>query len=168
MTTQEVILTRLPTSPHCRTVSQYSLFVEICIYFVVEDYFYLIDQDDTVEDENLAGEDDEEDSESAPIRYMSDFTIYDLETFQAISIGELLQMEFSTKKYGASGLVKPWVVEDSDSDEDSASSHSASSEELSGSWQRVTLSRITEFNIHHWDGSCLDRSDSSHYMSYWL
>ncbi|KIM49346.1 hypothetical protein M413DRAFT_15448 [Hebeloma cylindrosporum] len=111
--------------------------------------------DDIKEDENLYvdGETppEEEDGMDIPVRLLSDFTIYNASTLQAVPVAELLQLSFSQDEFRASGLVKAWIddldIESDISDEDSGSGV-GESDPVEGI-ERVTLSEILEFSIHN-------------------
>lgn len=77
-----------------------------------------------------------------------------METFELISVAELLELQFSRATFGSSGMVKPWIDESDDS-----SIESDSSSNSSGDGDYVKLSKILELNIHDLsdDGRELDR-----------
>ena len=104
--------------------------------------------DDIEEDENLyvEGETPPEDDDGMdiPVRLLSDFTVYNASTMQAIPVAELLHLSFSQDDFRASGLVKAWVNDISD-DDLSGVGEGESGEGL----ERVTLSEILEFSIHN-------------------
>jgi len=85
-----------------------------------------------------------------PVRLLSDFTVYNPRTLQAIPVAELLHLSFSQDEFRASGLVKAWV---NDSDTPSDISDDDLSEVGEGDpgegVERVTLSEILEFSIHN-------------------
>lgn len=74
-----------------------------------------------------------------PVRLLDDFTIYDWDTLRLVPIADLLDLGPSTR-YGASGLVRPWIDDDTDDDSDSDSLSSPPA---------IKLTPIIELNVHH-------------------
>jgi len=112
--------------------------------------------DDVEEDEYLYVEGEsppeEDDGTDIPVRLLSDFTVYNADTFRVIPVAELLQLSFSEDDYQASGLVKAWA-DDSEipsdmSDNDVSDNGDGEGGPREGS-ERVTLSKILEFSIHN-------------------
>lgn len=100
----------------------------------------------TLEDSTATETDSSQDD--IPVRLLQDFMIYNMSTNEAVSVGELMTLKFVDKTFGASGLVKPWIdnidaEEDDDIDSDDNAIHSNLSE-------RVKLSELLEFDIHHY------------------
>lgn len=127
---------------------------------------YKVLNDELAEDDNLQiigetdpadlsdSESEDDDSRDLPVRLISDFTIYDMETFALVPVAELLQIQFGgSAVYGASGVVKSFVDNDDDGDEnDVIDEEDVESELLEGQdddQQLVKLSKVLEFNIHH-------------------
>ena len=113
--------------------------------------------DEIIEDEDLfvAGETPVgENEDDIPVRVLQDFSIYDMETSELVSVADLLELQFSRSTFGSSGLVKPWIDE---SDESSNESDTSSNSSEDGDY--VKLSKILELNIHDLsdDGKELDR-----------
>ncbi|KAF8163400.1 S-adenosyl-L-methionine-dependent methyltransferase [Crassisporium funariophilum] len=110
--------------------------------------------DEVVEDEHLfvSGETPvDEEGEEVPVRLLYDFTIYDIDTLELVSAAELLRLEFSTRNFSASGLVKPWVESDDTSDDEDrldSESDNHNNPFSSTGRDRVKLSKILEFNTH--------------------
>ncbi|PPR01483.1 hypothetical protein CVT26_015106 [Gymnopilus dilepis] len=114
---------------------------------------YYTPGDEVAEDAQLriAGETApvEEDSDcTIPIRLLSDYTIYNLETRRLVAVDELLQLDYCKEQYAASGLVRPWFgdgdsLDDGQSDDDDRRSSASVSED-----DRITLTRLLEFSIH--------------------
>ena len=97
----------------------------------------------------------DEDEGDIPVRILQDFTIYKMETFELVSVAELLNLQFSRSTFGSSGMIKPWIDESDDSSNESDTS--SNSPEDDGDY--VRLSKILELNIHDFsdDGKELDR-----------
>ena len=123
-----------------------------------------ISADDIDEDETLYVEGEtpsEDDGTDIPVRVLSNFTVYNASTLQAIPVAELLHLSFSKDEFRASGFVKAWV-DDSDipSDilDDDSGSGVGEGAPVEGV-ERVTLSEILEFSIHNKseDADGLDR-----------
>lgn len=97
----------------------------------------------------------DEDEGDIPVRFLQDFTIYKMETFELVSVAELLNLQFSRSTFGSSGMIKPWIDESDDSSNESDTS--SNSPEDDGDY--VRLSKILELNIHDFsdDGKELDR-----------
>ena len=108
------------------------------------------DEDLFVAGETLVGENEDD----IPVRVLQDFSIYDMETSELVSVADLLELQFSRSTFGSSGLVKPWIDE---SDESSNESDTSSNSSEDGDY--VKLSKILELNIHDLsdDGKELDR-----------
>lgn len=96
----------------------------------------------------------DDDPNDIPVRVLSDFSIYDSEVQQLIKTEQLLALiesENSTPPdchYRASGSVQPFVDDDDDDDDDDETGED-SFEQDTEEIQRVALSPIIEFNIHH-------------------
>lgn len=113
--------------------------------------------DEVTEDEDLfvVGETPvNEDEGDIPVRILQDFSIYDMETSELVSVAELLELQFSRSTFGSSGTVKPWIDESDDSSNEGDTSSNSSED---GDY--VKLSKILELNIHDLsdDGKELDR-----------
>ena len=126
--------------------------------------FYEADEIELVEDEDLQfnGETEireqalHDDPDDIPVRVLSDFSVYDSETQQLIKTEQLLALIESDVlpppncHYRASGSVQPFVDnDDEDEDEDENENEEDSLEQETEEIQRVALSLILEFNIHH-------------------
>ena len=114
--------------------------------------------DEFIEDKDLfvLGETPvDEDEGDIPVRILQDFSIYNMETFELVSVVELLNLQFSRSTFGSSGMVKPWINEFDDSSNESDTS--SNSPEDDGDY--IRLSKILELNIHDFsdDGKELDR-----------
>ena len=116
--------------------------------------------DEYIEDENLQiiGETDPEelsedsiidDKSDVPVRLLSDFTIYDSQTREVLPVGVLTQLKYSSSSYGASGLVKAWTEDGEDEEEVEVFEVDEVDEQLDQIGQRVQLSEILEFDVHH-------------------
>jgi hypothetical protein len=82
-----------------------------------------------------------------PVRLLNDFVIYNLVTLEVVPVAELTQIQYSTTAaYGASGIAEAWVDEDDDQGDD-IDPEEVGEEPLMR--QRVKLSKIVEFNVHH-------------------
>ena len=95
-----------------------------------------------------------------PIRQITDFTIYDLDTMMLIPFKdvELISPEDKVDgpRFGASGIVKPWTPADDEAFEDE---RDVLDDDLSsGEGQWVKLSRIIDTSVHHYDSDkgCFD------------
>lgn len=114
-------------------------------------------EDDVNENEDLVirgeSQGDDDDDEDLPVRVLDDFVVYTSEASEAVSIAELLQLEYSSQTYLASGLVRPWIDPEDDSEDsedsgdegDTVDHRKASSSE---DRDRVSLSKILELNLH--------------------
>ncbi|KZP21168.1 S-adenosyl-L-methionine-dependent methyltransferase [Athelia psychrophila] len=95
--------------------------------------------------------DDEEDT--IPVRELTDFVIYDLESRDLVPVGELLGLGYYGKSYGASGIVKPHKYREDDYDEDDEDDVLDGEEEVDDSLldydQYVELSKVERFDVHH-------------------
>ena len=104
---------------------------------------------------DLSTDSEEGGTSDVPVRLLTDFTIYNLETRQLVPVAELLQMQYGgSTVYTASGTVKPYVDDDDDDDEDE--NEDVNEEEVEDSVlqygndvQVVRLSKIVEFDIHN-------------------
>ncbi|CAA7271617.1 unnamed protein product [Cyclocybe aegerita] len=119
------------------------------------DFVYRIDNDDCAEDGDfiVPGETprtDDDDENEIPVRLLNDFTVYNAETLKAVPIAELIGMHLGRDiTYGASGLVKPWIVpDDFESEDEDDQSDKQDSESSAADEDRITLSKILEFSIH--------------------
>jgi DNA (cytosine-5)-methyltransferase 1 len=83
------------------------------------------------------------DTEEIPVRLLDNFTIYDWDTLRLVPLTHLHDLQPGTR-YGASGLVRPWI---DDSDEDD------SDEDDSATPVVMKLSSILELNVHHFSAS---------------
>ena len=121
-------------------------------------------KDEIIEDDDLQiiGETDpadlstdSEDQESSdfPVRSLTDFTVYNMETHQLVPVAELLQIQYGGSTiYSASGTVKPYVEDDEDEDENEVFDEEEIEDSLredEKDIQVVKLSKIIEFDIHH-------------------
>jgi DNA (cytosine-5)-methyltransferase 1 len=137
------------------------LFPGVSIYEVMDDE--LLEDDDLVIpgetslDDSAATESDSS-QEDVPVRLLQDFTIYDMSTNEAVPVGELMYLKYVDKVFGASGLAKPWVENDVDEgdESDTDSDDNAVGSNFS---ERVKLSKLLEFDIHHYSevSKSLDR-----------
>ncbi|KAG2029571.1 S-adenosyl-L-methionine-dependent methyltransferase, partial [Suillus americanus] len=84
---------------------------------------------------------DSDDSESVPVRILTDFAIYEWPTQRLVPVGELINVNHAVdgKIYRASGDVKPHIDEDEDCDSDSDDEHGL---------QRICLTQIHAFSLH--------------------
>jgi DNA (cytosine-5)-methyltransferase 1 len=98
------------------------------------------------------------DGEAAvPVRLLTDFSIYGMNSLELVPIAELLQLQYETGKvYGASGSVKAWSDE-SDDQEDEPDIVEDDNSVVQPEDQRVKLSSILEVNIHDVSKQRLDR-----------
>lgn len=126
---------------------------------------YQLLNDELVEDDNLqiigetdptdlSSDNDDEETSGIPVRLLTDFSLYNLETRQLVPVAELLQIQYGgSTVYAASGTVKPYV-EDDDDDEDENEVVDEDEDEDSllqdgDDVQVVRLSTIVEFDIHN-------------------
>jgi DNA (cytosine-5)-methyltransferase 1 len=107
--------------------------------------------DNSTATESDSGQDD------LPVRSLQDFTIYNMSTNEAVPVGELMSLKYVDKSFGASGLVNPWI--DNDIDEDGDSVDSDDGVVCSIFSERVKLSKVLEFDVHHYSevSKSLDR-----------
>lgn len=111
--------------------------------------YYEPESDELVEDEEFLLKDEthpeDDDDSDVPVRLLENFTVYDSATMEVIHLAQLLMLEYSNAKYGASGLVKPWVDPDSEVDEvdEDVDSRAEDCEE------QLCLSNILEFCVHN-------------------
>ena len=118
-----------------------------------ETYQYEVEEDEIEEDgtvyvlgETPAGDD----VDDIPVRLLTDFTIYDLSTREIVSLGELQQLGFTKRQYGASGKIKPWFIHDggdiSDEDDDEFEDLADGEDVLPA--DQTKLTKIIEFNVY--------------------
>ncbi|KAF9535246.1 S-adenosyl-L-methionine-dependent methyltransferase [Crepidotus variabilis] len=124
---------------------------------IPEPFVYSTVIDDVIEDEfaEVEGEtppDDAEDEDDIPIRQLDDFTLYNLETFEAVPLAQLMEIGISPTKFGASGLVNVWIEND-DEDEFSDDEESEDMDRdiarvvpEKGEPERFTLSELKELS----------------------
>jgi DNA (cytosine-5)-methyltransferase 1 len=126
---------------------------------------YDVADDELIEDENLQviGETDPDDwsdnsdsdtDSEVPVRLLKDFVIYDFVTNEVVPIATLAQICYSeATNYGCSATVGVWIDhDDDDNDDDEDENEAIRAEEIEEDdlpVQRVKLSRIIEFNVHH-------------------
>jgi hypothetical protein len=108
-----------------------------------DDKFYTVADDEVIENAGLlpgetAPDPDNFDAEDIPVRLLDAFTIYDWDTLRFVPISDLLDLG-PGRHYGASGLVRPWANDGTDtaSDEDDVIPLA------------TKLSPIIELNVHH-------------------
>lgn len=117
-----------------------------------ETYHYEVEEDEIEEDGTIyiLGETPaENDVDDVPVRLLTDFTIYDLSTHEVVPLGELQQLEFTNRQYGASGKIKPWFIhDDSDAsgDDDDEVVDLADGEDALPADQ-TKLTKIIDFNV---------------------
>ncbi|TFK54606.1 S-adenosyl-L-methionine-dependent methyltransferase [Heliocybe sulcata] len=104
-------------------------------------------------DLQLIGEvtpDSQEDFPDIPVRLLSEFCIYEADSGQLVHIERLLLLNKQTccTRYGASGIVQPYIEDGFDDDEDSA--------ELELEEQHLKLSDIIDFNVYDVKHGILD------------
>ncbi|TFY70272.1 hypothetical protein EVG20_g2746 [Dentipellis fragilis] len=126
---------------------------------------YDVADDELVEDDHLhiMGEtecapedlDDDGTDDDVPVRLLSDFSIYKMESLELVHIAELLSLGSSVPDlYGASGIVRPWVEDNEDDEEDDGEDNTedddlADEDGIAGqAVDHIKLSAILEFNIH--------------------
>lgn len=114
--------------------------------------FYTISDDEVFENvDPLPGETppdpDNSSTDDIPVRLLDSFAIYDWDSLRLVPISDMLQMD-SGCCYGASGLVRPWVDDDMDPDDDDESDDARSYMP-----QMTKLSPILELNVHHFSPS---------------
>jgi hypothetical protein len=137
------------------------LFLGVLIYEVMDDEL-LEDDDLVIPGETLLDDSSSTESDSSrgdvPVRLLQDFTIYDMSTNEAVPVGELMYLKYLDKVFGASGLAKPWVENDVD-DVDEGDTDSDDNAVGSNLSERVKLSKLLEFDIHHYSevSKSLDR-----------
>jgi len=122
---------------------------------------YDVADDELIEDGNLQiigetdpnelSEDGDSDTQSeVPVRLFKDFVIYDLATNEVVPVAALTQVLYdSSNCYGASGTVEAWRDDDNGDEDDDGVDDLEDLEEEESYTQRVKLSRIMEFNVHH-------------------
>lgn len=97
-------------------------------------------------------DDDEREAGDIPVRLLDDFLIYDVESLEAVPLAILMELQYSPRKFSASGLVKPWIEQDSDDEEDdeedSDTEDCKSKIQLQPVWERLNLNLIIEFSIY--------------------
>jgi DNA (cytosine-5)-methyltransferase 1 len=105
---------------------------------------------------------DGDDEAAVPVRLLTDFSIYGMNSLELVPIAELLQLQYETGKvYGASGSVKAWSDESDDQEDEPDVVEDDNSDVLQPEDQRVKLSSILEVNIHDVSKQNLDRLLSS-------
>ncbi len=120
---------------------------------VTDKAFYRISDDEVLENADLFSGETPPDSntDDIPVRRLDDFVIYDWDSLCLVPISVLLHLDSdcsdSGRRYGASGLVQPWI-DDSDSDSDDDGEGATA--------QRIGLSPILELNVHNFSDGILD------------
>jgi DNA (cytosine-5)-methyltransferase 1 len=117
-----------------------------------ETYQYEVEEDEIEEDGTVyvLGETPAGDGvDDIPVRLLTDFTIYDLSTREVVSVGELQQLGFTKRQYGASGKIKPWFIHEGGdiSDEDDEFEDLEDGEDVLHGDQ-TKLTKIIEFNVY--------------------
>lgn len=108
------------------------------------------DEDIFIQGENPL-DDDEKDAGDIPVRLLEDYVIYDMNSLEAVPLASLLNTSRSKCPFSASGLVKPWIEEDSDDSDDSEDTDSEDDRgriSVEPQWDRFSLSEIREFAVH--------------------
>ncbi|KAG1724751.1 S-adenosyl-L-methionine-dependent methyltransferase [Suillus paluster] len=92
---------------------------------------------------------DSDDSGGVPVRVITDFSIYECTTGQLVPVGELItvNLAMNSKRYRASGYVKPHIDDDEYCDDDSDDDRYGMSNE-EDCLQRIRLTRIRKFTLH--------------------
>ncbi|KAG0701495.1 hypothetical protein DFH29DRAFT_1000139 [Suillus ampliporus] len=122
-----------------------------------EALIYAPPDDEYDEDENfqVIGETDptelsrSDNSEGVPVRILTDFAIYECTKRQLVPIGELINVNIAvnSKRYRASGYVKPHIDDDEYCDDDSDDDDRTGANE-EDCLQRICLTQIKKFTIH--------------------
>src|SRR6266511_3450218 len=127
-------------------------FVEPFIYTHDDNVDVVMEDEHTIIDGETPLDDDEKEAGDIPVRLLDDFVIYDIESLEAVPLAILMELEYSPRKFSASGLVKPWVEQDSDDEEeeegDSGTEDNKSRIQLQPVWERLSLNPIIELVIH--------------------
>ncbi|KAG2020168.1 hypothetical protein CC2G_005536 [Coprinopsis cinerea AmutBmut pab1-1] len=116
-------------------------------------YFYTVNEDEIEETGDLVvyGETSPEDADDGdiPVRFITDFHLYRLDSMEVVPMSQLEQGDLEMASYGMSGIVQPWEEDSSDDDtlSDIESLHLSSYTD----WDRVRLTRIVEYDVHHVD-----------------
>ncbi|KAL4067750.1 hypothetical protein V8B97DRAFT_1915370 [Scleroderma yunnanense] len=143
-------------------VSDFSTCVEP-VYHIQNEHEFVEDADFQVIGETCPVEDSSEDEDGVPVRVLTDFSIYEVDTQRLVPIAELLAVNHGMSgAYAASGFVKPcidadWLADDDqDIEEEDNDYTSELNDDLS---QRVKLSCIKKFTLHDMQkqGHGLDR-----------
>ncbi|KAF9246401.1 hypothetical protein BU15DRAFT_70495 [Melanogaster broomeanus] len=92
---------------------------------------------------------DSEDEQGVPVRFLTDFTIYDHKD-RLVPIAELLELNLTSRcSYSASGCVKTWIDEEEWQDHDSDTDDEDDDQDLrEDRVQRLKLTQIKRFTIH--------------------
>ncbi|KAG6916653.1 hypothetical protein DXG01_005939 [Tephrocybe rancida] len=108
---------------------------------------YEFSVDEVPEDDDLLvpGEtlDAPEDQNDLPVRILDDFVVFDVGSNELISIAELAGLDYTPRKFAASGLVRALMDDGGGDDEDEDED-----DEATNGYDRVILSTILEFNVH--------------------
>lgn len=109
----------------------------------------ILENEDIVIEGETPLDDDERDEGEIPVRLLEDFVIYDINSLEAVPISSLLEIPSSRHAFSASGLVKPWVEEDSEDESgDSESDDDRGRMSVDPQWNRLSLSQICDFSVH--------------------
>jgi DNA (cytosine-5)-methyltransferase 1 len=109
----------------------------------------ILENEDIVIEGETPLDDNERDEGEVPVRLLEDFIIYDINYLEAVPISRLLEVPSSRHAFSASGLVKPWVEEESgDESEDSENEDDRGRMSVDLQWDRLSLSQICEFSVH--------------------
>lgn len=126
--------------------SQGALVYELMDDELLEDEDLVIPGETSLNDSTVTESDSSQDD--VPVRLLQDFVIYDMSTNVAVPVGELMSLKYVDRSFGASGFVKPWIDDiDEEDDDDSDSDDNVVHSNLS---ERVKLSKLLEFDIHHY------------------
>jgi hypothetical protein len=130
---------------------------------------YAITLDEILEDHNLQiiaetdpsqRSDTKELENTIPVRVLTDFAVYEMNTLQLVPIGELFNLQHGSPMiYGASGNVKAFSDEEGNDDEDEPDVFDQEEDDFSDDVvnQRVKLSQLMEFNVHYFKKRKLNR-----------
>ena len=128
-------------------------FIEPFVYTHDDDVDVVMEDEYTVIQGETPLDDDEREAGDLPVRLLDDFVIYDVESLEAVPLAILMELQYSPRKFSASGVVKPWIERDSDDDDDDDDDDSETEAcksriQLQPVWERFILNLIVEFSIH--------------------
>ncbi|TFY78084.1 hypothetical protein EWM64_g5932 [Hericium alpestre] len=140
-------------------VSDLSFLAISLLIFLLARVVYQVTEDELKEGKDLHvigeteasdNDDDSDEEDDIPVRVLSDFAVYTLDSQKMVPIAELITADEVLSLYGASGNVRPWVEEEEEETDDGLEEDDTDDNgDVRSGGQRVKLSAILEFSMHH-------------------